>query len=119
MIYKNPQRWNGLSAVELSSQNPFQVARRPNILKVWTQWKAKGSVLLGAHIDACLDRTEFLIRELHSPKRTPMFWCYDVNPIVPYASFYYLPKILRNVKDKSSPAFKKRLDSVAIPLMSR
>ncbi len=66
-----------------------------------------------------MDRLGFAVEKLTRPERQQMFALFPVTPLVPYVSFYYIPKILRNIEDKQSSNFRQRLDSVAIPLMSR
>ncbi|CAL8122326.1 unnamed protein product [Orchesella dallaii] len=103
---------------DLAAHGGIGWERRPNVLKLWMLWKAKGRVGMGNHIDYTYANKGFLVQELKKPERQEMFRLVKPDFTCAGVCFYYLPLTLRGM-DENSADYKLRVEKVALPLQAR
>ncbi|ODM90344.1 Cysteine sulfinic acid decarboxylase [Orchesella cincta] len=103
---------------DLAAHGGIGWERRPNVLKLWMLWKAKGRVGMGNHIDYTYANKDFLMNELRKPERQEMFRLVKPEYQCAGVCFYYIPKMLRGM-DEDSANYKLAIEQVALPLQMR
>jgi len=93
----------------------LQSDRRPNILKFWFMWKAKGARGLGKHVDHIYRVTRFGMDLLKRRSDRFILWKHPLES--PALLFQYVPQQLRGL-DRTTHAFQLAVNNVAFPLMA-
>lgn len=92
----------------------IQCGRRPDVLKFWFMWKAKGTSGFEQHIDKVFENTKYFTDSI---KNRPGFELVVPEPECTNICFWYVPPSLRQAK--SDPDYKEKLHKVAPKIKER
>ncbi|KAI5695429.1 hypothetical protein M8J76_004133 [Diaphorina citri] len=97
-----------------SGDKHIQCGRKPDVLKFWFMWKAKGTDGLEAHIDKSFDNAKYFTDKI---RHRPGFKLVLDEPECTNISFWYIPPSLRGKEDQAD--FNELLHKVAPKIKER
>lgn len=93
----------------------IQCGRRPDVLKFWFMWKAKGTLGFQKHIEKVFDNAEYFTNLI---RQRDDFKLVLENPECTNISFWYIPPSLRD-KSENDSDYNEQLHKIAPKIKER
>ncbi len=100
---------------DVNVRRHYEDEQRPETLKLWLLWKAKGMTGMGKHVNYCMKLNQFCIGIIKA--RPAKFELLSFEFGMTSCCFYYVPTVLRAIADRKSSEFRTRISKASWTLI--